>query len=140
VGPALAAVRESAVAADVAVESAIPAGLPLVDMDERLSQVFRNLLENAIQHSPRGGQVRVEAALSGEPGLLEIRVSDEGPGFPPGEEARLFDPFFTKRPGGTGLGLSIVKRIVQEHGGRVGPARARAGATMLVRLPLAREG
>jgi PAS domain S-box-containing protein len=136
VTPALAAVRDSAAAAEVAIDAAIPAELPPIAMDERLSQVFRNLLENAIQHTPRGGRVRVEASLGRDPGLLEVRVADEGPGFPPGEEAHLFDPFFTRRPGGTGLGLSIVKRIVQEHGGWVAPEGAAAGATMLVTLPV----
>jgi len=137
VDPALAAVREAAEAAQVAIEARIPQELPRVAMDERLSQVFRNLLENAIQHSPRGGRVRVEASLGEDPGVLEIRVVDDGPGFPPGEEALLFEPFFTRRPGGTGLGLSIVKRIVQEHDGRIAPDGSGSGATMLVELPVA---
>jgi len=135
--PALAAVQKAATEAGVAVDALLPAELPAVAMDERLTQVFRNLLENAIQHSPPGSRVRVEAASAPEAGLVEVRVRDQGPGFPEVEPDKLFDPFFTRRAGGTGLGLSIVRRIVHEHGGRVAPLPGGGGATMVVTLPAA---
>jgi PAS domain S-box-containing protein len=105
----------------------------------RLARVFQNLVENAVQHSPRGAVVRVRAAgLGGCAGSwAECAVEDDGAGIPPEHLARLFEPFFTKRRGGTGLGLSIVERIVAEHGGAIEAGnRAAGGARMIVRLPL----
>jgi PAS domain S-box-containing protein len=118
-------------------------GLPPVQVDRgRISQVFLNLLENAIQHSPRGGSVvlRAEAAAAaGEPDREGVRfvVEDSGPGFLPGDLHHVFEPFFTRRRGGTGLGLSIVQRIVEQHGGEVTAAnRPGGGASIKVFLPL----
>lgn len=92
------------------------------DMD-RLTQVIINLLDNAINYSPDGTDiiVRIEA-LSQD---IKIEVSDQGPGLPPDETARVFERFYrvdksrNRKEGGTGLGLSIVKHIVEAHGGTV---------------------
>lgn len=115
-------------------------GFAPVAMDRRrLLQVFQNLIENAIQHSPRHGVVGVEAEETREDGLrwIACAVKDSGPGFRSEELARIFEPFFSRRRGGTGLGLSIVQRIVEEHGGRISVAnRPEGGAVMTVRLPL----
>jgi PAS domain S-box-containing protein len=105
----------------------------------RIAQVFLNLLENAVQHSPRGGSVVLRVERVGEAGQEGVRfvVEDSGPGFLPGDLHRVFEPFFTRRRGGTGLGLSIVQRIVEQHGGEVVAAnRAGGGAAMKVFLPL----
>jgi signal transduction histidine kinase len=102
-------------------------------------QVFRNLLENAIQHSPPGGVVTVDTAVTrcAAGGRLECVVTDGGAGFREDEIARVFEPFFSRRRGGTGLGLSIVQRIVEEHGGQVRAANGRAGGAVLtMSLPL----
>jgi PAS domain S-box-containing protein len=113
---------------------------PLVDMDRnRLLEVFQNLLENAIQHSPPGGTVTLDADQRLVDGLstLECVIHDEGPGFREDDLPKLFEPFFTRRRGGTGLGLSIVQRIVEQHGGTVSAANGPSGgAQMRVRLPL----
>lgn len=106
---------------------------------KRLVQVFQNLLENAIHHSPADATVHISARDTTRDGSrwIEFAVEDEGPGFRVGDLARIFEPFFTRRRGGTGLGLPIVQRIVEEHGGQVEASnRARGGARMLVRLPL----
>jgi PAS domain S-box-containing protein len=124
----------------VSVETALPATLPTLRMDrQRLVQLFENLVENAVQHSPEGATVRVEAAVVEEERTwIKCRVSDRGPGFPGDDLRKVFEPFFTRRRGGTGLGLSIVQRIVQEHGGRIEARNPEGGgATMIVRLPTA---
>lgn len=104
----------------------------------RMHQVFRNLLENALLHSPPGGTVRVDVrkALSDGFEWWTFTVTDTGSGFDAETLSRAFEPFFTRRKGGTGLGLSIVKRVVEEHGGSVEAAnRPEGGARVTVRLP-----
>lgn len=117
-------------------------GLVLPLNGRRIHQVFRNLLENALQHAPEGGTVRLtgeEECAEGHPWWV-FRVEDEGAGFDPEVLPRVFEPFFTRRKGGTGLGLSIVKRVVEEHGGTVEAANRPAGGAMLtVRLPAPRR-
>jgi PAS domain S-box-containing protein len=115
--------------------------LPALPMDfGRLVQVFQNLIENAIQHSPEEGTVTVTAGLAQEPAgsVLRATIDDQGPGFRPEDLGRVFEPFFTRRRGGTGLGLSIVQRILEQHGGT---ARAQnrdgGGGRVVVLLPLA---
>jgi PAS domain S-box-containing protein len=129
--------------AGVSVVPEVAGGLPRVQVDRgRISQVLLNLVENAIQHSPRGGSVVLRAetvGASGEAGREGVRfvVEDSGPGFLPGDLHQVFEPFFTRRRGGTGLGLSIVQRIVEQHGGEVVAAnRPGGGAAMKVFLPL----
>ena len=112
----------------------------LVRMDrERLLQVFQNLIENAIQHSPPGGSVVLEAAEGTEEGQSWIcyEIKDSGPGFAQNDLPKVFEPFFSRRRGGTGLGLSIVQRIVEEHGGQIAAGnRPEGGAVLTVRFPL----
>jgi signal transduction histidine kinase len=105
----------------------------------RMVQVVQNVVQNAIDHSPRGSGVRVSAREVD--GGVELQVQDEGPGFAEGDLERIFDPFFTRRRAGTGLGLSIVQRIVQDHGGEVIPANRSdgPGAVVTIRLPCHRE-
>ncbi|MCL4818725.1 MAG: PAS domain S-box protein [Vicinamibacteria bacterium] len=107
--------------------------------EERLQEVFTNLLENACQHSPAGSEVVVEAGSSVGPRgpHLWVQVRDAGPGFPLDVLPRVFEPFFTRRKGGTGLGLAIVERFVAEHAGRVHATNAPGGGAVLtVELPL----
>jgi PAS domain S-box-containing protein len=106
----------------------------------RLQQVFENVIDNAIQHSRRGGNVRIRSQPVERAGRcwIEFLVEDEGPGFPPRDLQHVFEPFFTGRPGGTGLGLSIVQRIVEEHSGKVTAAnRPDGGAVVAILLPVA---
>ena len=104
----------------------------------RLTQVFRNLIENAIQHTPRGGVVGIQAKTREDRGSrwLECRVTDSGPGFPPEDLEKIWEPFYTKRKGGTGLGLALVQRIVEEHSGSVSARNnPGGGGSVLVCLP-----
>ncbi|MBK8596643.1 MAG: PAS domain-containing protein [Holophagales bacterium] len=108
----------------------------------RMHQVFRNLLENALLHSPPGGIVRVDVRKVLADGFdwWTFTVADAGTGFDAETLTRAFEPFFTRRKGGTGLGLSIVKRVVEEHGGSVEAAnRPEGGARVTVRLPAPRS-
>jgi PAS domain S-box-containing protein len=111
--------------------------------ERRMHQVFRNLLENALQHAVRNSIVDVEARRGVADGhdSWTVTVTDTGGGFDAEALSRAFEPFFTRREGGTGLGLSIVKRVVEEHGGVVEAAnRPAGGASVTVRLPVPRRG
>jgi signal transduction histidine kinase len=135
---------ETAVQAHVTIEEDIPDAVPLLRADANLlkSSIW-NLVQNGIQAMERhGGLLRVH--LSAESGIEEsgrrlvLSVEDEGPGIPETDLPRLFDPYFSKKEGGVGLGLAMVKRIVEEHGGRVtaGPrGDGLPGATFRVSLP-----
>lgn len=113
-----------------------------------ITQVFRNLIDNARSFSPPGGEVRV--SLEGQPRMLRVRVEDSGPGIPSENLETVFDRFYTARPKGSafgansGLGLSIARQIVDAHGGRIwaenriGPDGAVLGARFTVSLPEAR--
>ncbi|MCI0389695.1 MAG: PAS domain S-box protein [Acidobacteria bacterium] len=120
-----------------------PKTLAPVMMDEnRLPQVFSNLIRNAIQHSSPGAVVDVDAEeISLDDRLwVECRVKDSGPGFQVEDLPMVFDPFFTKSRGGTGLGLSIAQRIAQEHAGKIAANnRPEGGAEIVVRIPVDRD-
>jgi two-component system, OmpR family, phosphate regulon sensor histidine kinase PhoR len=89
----------------------------------KITQVFENLLDNALKYTPRGVHIDVSARL--RDGEIEVCVRDNGPGIPEADLPHLFERFYrvdkgrSREKGGTGLGLSIVKHIVQLHGGRV---------------------
>ncbi len=99
-----------------------------------LALALRNLVENALAHSPPGGTVEVRLRRGGR-----IDVIDEGPGVAPGDEARIFERFVRLQPhayGGAGLGLSIARRIAEVHGGRIEVAREPGrGAAFSLVLP-----
>jgi two-component system sensor histidine kinase KdpD len=109
--------------------------LPEIPADPvQLDQVFTNLLENAARHSPAGGTVRIHVAR--EDGSVRVRITDEGPGIPPGQREKVFEPFYRgredpERPG-SGLGLAIVRAIVTAHGGRIWIEETAAGGTAVV--------
>ena len=115
----------------------LPASLPDVVADPvLLDQVVTNILDNAAKYAPAGSDVTIVAAETEDSVVLTI--SDEGPGIPEAERARVFDMVFRvrsgdARPGGTGLGLAIAKGIVEAHGGsiRAEPARADGSGTRI---------
>jgi signal transduction histidine kinase len=117
--------------------------LPEVSADPmRIGQVLRNLLANAITHTPAGGTVEASARVLGD--TVEIAVADTGSGIPPEHLAQVFERFYRADPsraratGGAGLGLAIVKSLVEAHGGTVAAeSPAGAGATFRFTLPRA---
>jgi two-component system sensor histidine kinase HydH len=118
----------------VRVESA--EGLPRVSIDpEQIKQVLLNLVINAVQATPNGGQISLRANREGD--WIRAEVEDEGVGIPSEDLERIFDPFFTTRSNGTGLGLSIAYRIVNQHGGHIAATRnLQRGMTFSVTLPV----
>lgn len=104
----------------------------------RFARAVENLLENAIQHAPRSSTVRISCIRTSEGGhaWTEIRIEDCGSGFKGEDVGRVFEPFFSRRPGGTGLGLALVERIVTASGGEVfAENRAEGGARLTARFP-----
>ena len=105
----------------------------------RLEQVGANLLDNAVKHTPAGGEINVEVQRDGGRALLRVR--DTGSGIPPDELPRIWDRLFrgdtSRADRGLGLGLSLVKAVVEAHGGSVSvTSEPRRGSTFTVSLPL----
>lgn len=113
-------------------------------VDPRLiKQALLNLLLNAIQHTPEGGQVhvRLSAPRGGRPGrggrrTVQMEVIDTGGGVPEQDQARVFEPYFSRRKGGTGLGLPTTRRIIQAHGGTIAlQSEPGQGSRFILTLP-----
>jgi signal transduction histidine kinase len=95
---------------------------PIMGDGKQLKQVFINLLNNAIDVMPKGGEIRVIAGTVCDPGtpkMVVVRIQDTGPGMPEDVRQRLFEPFFTTKESGTGLGLCIAAGIMTRHAGRL---------------------
>jgi two-component system sensor histidine kinase ChvG len=119
-------------------------------IESRLSQVFLNVIANAVSFSPADGEIRIRAASDGRAVL--VTVEDQGPGIPEDKLTAIFDRFYSERPAGekfgthSGLGLSISKQIVEAHRGRIwaenrtdgkgADGSAVSGARFLIRLPV----
>jgi len=122
----------------------LPVGLPAVQIEPlRLEQVVKNLLDNAVKYTQKGGHIHVDAEVQ-EVGVL-VRVRDDGPGIPRAARSRLFERFYrvgsqaTIEQEGTGLGLSIVRAIVEDCGGKVGvESEEGQGSTFWFWLPKAK--
>lgn len=130
--------------AQVTLASEVDDELPKIRIDRRrLSKVFVNLIENAIQHSPPTSVVTVEArrVIEGNNDWVQCSIKDSGPGILPQDIPKIFEPFFSKRRGGTGLGLAIAHRIMQEHGGRlIAGNNPTGGACMIAKFPTPDDG
>jgi PAS domain S-box-containing protein len=130
-------------AAQVTLVNNVGNSLPRIMVDRRrLSSVFINLIENAIQHSASGGVVTVEAqkVTEGKENWIECSVKDLGPGIQPENLPKIFEPFFSTRRGGFGLGLAIAQKTMQDHGGELlARNNPGGGACMSARFPLPTE-
>jgi two-component system OmpR family sensor kinase/two-component system sensor histidine kinase BaeS len=128
----------------VALNWHIPTDLPPVLADPaRLTQVLHNLLDNALRHTPAGGNIALRAGC--DDGEVWLDVQDSGEGIAPQDLPRVFDRFYRADParsratGGSGLGLAIVRAIVEAHGGQVSVASQGVpgqGSTFTLRLPV----
>jgi PAS domain S-box-containing protein len=113
-----------------------PALAPILGDAATLHQVLMNLLTNAREAMPNGGQISIETAPAERPGWIRLLVADTGAGIPAEDVSRIFDPFFTTKRTGTGLGLSVTYGIIQEHGGTVDvQSRPGAGTTFILSFP-----
>jgi signal transduction histidine kinase len=120
-------------------QNQVPADLPPIRAyANQLSQIFINLLLNAAEATPEGGNITISASRLTYVDSIEIRVSDTGCGIPPDILAHVFEPFFTtKRGKGTGLGLSISHAYVRSHGGEIRiDSVVNHGTTVTITLPL----
>jgi signal transduction histidine kinase len=118
-------------------------GVPSVPGSGRdLALLVRNLIDNAVRYTPRGG--RVDVSVAAEDGKVILRVADTGMGIPQRDLPRVFERFYrvdrarSRETGGTGLGLAIVRHVAENHGGEVTvQSELSAGSTFVVRLPVA---
>lgn len=131
---------------EIAVVSQLADGLPEITVDtDRISQVFYNILVNAIRYSPSQSTIKVSTDRVAEGGQswLRIAISDTGPGIAPEDVPYLFDHFYRgdksrdRKSGGSGLGLAVVKQLVEIHGGRVTvESKVGEGSVFQVWLPV----
>jgi signal transduction histidine kinase len=126
----------------VAISTQVPADLPAIQMDsDRIGQVLLNLVGNALQYTPSGGGVRIQAVHI--PGEVRVSVMDSGIGIPPEHLPHLFTRFYrvdksrARSHGGSGIGLTIAKHLVEAHGGRIWAESQGAGkgSTFTFTLP-----
>jgi two-component system nitrogen regulation sensor histidine kinase GlnL len=124
---------------------------PILGDEDRLVQVFHNLVRNALESMKRGGRLTLTTRISlnplfakmdlgaGQRSMVEVQVTDEGAGIPNDVRAKVFDPFFTTKDRGLGLGLALCHRIMEEHKGaiKIDSVEGR-GTTVTCFLPIAR--
>ncbi len=136
---AVALVKPQADVRCIAMQVELQPGLTIQGDPDKLTQILLNVLLNAVQFSPEGGQVMVFGRQRVLPHgrFAALSILDQGPGIGEADRERIFDPFFSTRDGGTGLGLSIASRLTDEHGGYIEVKnRPGGGAEFLLFLPL----
>jgi two-component system sensor histidine kinase HydH len=132
-------IRPEAEASGVTLHESLPERITLNGSRNALEQVMLNILKNGLQAMPEGGELRVAARYSHA--LAVVSIADTGPGIPPEERERIFEPFHTTRPRGTGLGLAVCRKIVAEHGGTItADSDSGGGALFIVTLPAGQKG
>ena len=121
---------------DIQIEALWHDPLPMVKGDlTQLKQAFYNLIKNAVQAMPHGGDLKILCDDDGD--FLRIAFADTGGGMNQQTLAKMFDAYHTDRIGGTGLGLFIVERVIREHGGRIGvSSKEGKGTIFTIFLPL----
>ncbi len=137
VGMSVEAFRPAAEGKGVALRLEAASEMPMASVDRtRIAQTLGNLLDNAVRHTPEGGEVSVLVEAAGE--SVRVSVSDTGEGMPEEERGRIFDRFYRVDPsrsratGGTGLGLTIARQLVEAHGGSIWAERRPEGGSRFV--------
>ena len=105
--------------------------------ESQLNQAFMNVILNAVQASPPGGEIRLYTVRSGD--AVEVQIADDGPGIPEAHHNRVFEPFYTTREvgDGCGLGLTLAYNTIHQHGGTIRiQSPPGGGATVVIRLPV----
>jgi signal transduction histidine kinase len=141
---AVALVEKQAHTQDVNIHMGLAADLPEIQADGRqIETCFVNVLTNAIQAMPLGGEIAVTGSQVPDDGRAEkvqLSFADTGPGIPAADREKIFAPFFSTKTTGFGLGLAITRKIVQDHGGAIFARGGRPGGTVIViELPLNRS-
>jgi two-component system nitrogen regulation sensor histidine kinase GlnL len=142
--------RQSPAWGSVALRTAFDPSLPPVRGDRaQLTQVFLNLVRNALEALGGSGELAVSTRMEGRFHIrrgsargrfLSVAVEDTGPGVPEDAQTHLFSPYFSTKPRGTGLGLAVCQRIVAQHGGTIAyEATAAGGACFRVTLPVSAD-
>jgi signal transduction histidine kinase len=140
---ALALVERQARHQGIQIKMDLAQDLPIFRLDSaQMKTCFLNILTNAIQAMPLGGQIHVSAAITKTPEgaeFLQLHFTDTGPGIPPGTREKVFAPFYSTKATGFGLGLAIAKKIVEDHAGQVFVDNGdEPGTDLVVQLPFPR--
>ncbi len=140
-GQAIALVEKQAQRQGIRIKSHFPPDMPLLQADAtQMKTCFLNILTNALEAMPQGGQIQIIAQSlpgNGARGTLHLRFADTGPGIPREEREKVFTPYFSTKATGFGLGLAITRKIVEDHGGRIYVAAEETpGTVVVIELPL----
>jgi signal transduction histidine kinase len=138
---AIALVEKQAKRQGIRIKSHFPPDMPLLQADAaQMKTCFLNILTNAVEAMPQGGQIQISAQSlpgNGARGTLHLRFADTGPGIPREEREKVFTPYFSTKATGFGLGLAITRKIVEDHGGRIYVAAGETpGTVVVIELPL----
>lgn len=129
------AAREIEVPDSVHLSLRLAPGIRINGSDEKLVRIFKNLIENAIEAMPKGGELGISSRNERDGAVVE--VADTGAGISEGNMKKLFTPFFTTKAQGLGMGLAICRRLVEAHGGTIDIAgKEGKGTTVVVTFPL----
>ena len=132
---ALALLRVQAESKGIVIDSVLAEPVFLQADTDQMTQVFMNVLMNAIQILPTGGRVSLRLTKANDVAIIEI--ADDGPGITLDNQIQVFEPFFTQRAGGVGLGLAIVRQIVESHFGEIVCSNSQSGgAQFTISLPI----
>lgn len=133
-------INPSARANNIQIHSYIATDAPMVALDaEVFKQALLNLLLNAMQAMPAGGEITLQMVVEG--GWLVLRIIDNGQGMSPEIASRIFKPYYTTKPGGSGLGLATTRKIIEAHKGTISvDSEPMRGTCFTIRLPIYEPG
>jgi nitrogen fixation/metabolism regulation signal transduction histidine kinase len=128
-------IKQQLVDKKIELNKQFPASIVLYGDREQLQLVFLNIIINAIAMVPECGKITISTTEENQ--SVTVRIIDNGPGISSEDTEKIFEPYFSKRPGGTGLGLTLAQRIIEQHGGRITaePKGKADGGCFEIRLP-----